>query len=113
MPRRRRWSGRPIWAQTRLSKTNLTGWPTPLVVINGSVKWPGSYLQGKHSAPFNYTQMSYSRQYSEVVSGTGTETVHVSYPASQSGGTVSKTVTVRVDIPVHVNIQVDTNPFDH
>lgn len=57
--------------------------------------------------------MSYSRQYSEVVSGTGSETVHVSYPASQSGGTVSRTVTVRVDIPVHVNIHVDTNPFDH
>jgi hypothetical protein len=57
--------------------------------------------------------MSYTRQYHEVVSGTKTETVSVSYPASQSGGTTSRTVTVRIDIPVNINIHVDTIPFDH
>lgn len=48
--------------------------------------------------------MSYSRRYSETVS----KTVSVSYPSSQNGGSTS----VTVDIPVEVNIHVDTNPFD-
>ena len=48
--------------------------------------------------------MSYTRRYSETVS----KTVSVPYPKSDSGG--SKSVTV--DIPVDVNIHVDTNPFD-
>jgi hypothetical protein len=48
--------------------------------------------------------MSYSRRYSETVS----KTVTVSYPSSQNGG--SKSVTV--SIPVDVNIHVDTIPFD-
>jgi hypothetical protein len=37
-------------------------------------------------------------------------TVSYSYPASQNGGSGSRTVTV--DIPVDVNILVDTTPFD-
>jgi hypothetical protein len=53
--------------------------------------------------------MSYTRRYHEVVSKS--ETVSVSYPASQSGGTISRTVTV--SIPVDVNIHVDTVPFDN
>jgi hypothetical protein len=48
--------------------------------------------------------MSYTRRYSETVS----KTVTVSYPKSDSGGSTS----VTVDIPVDVNILVDTNPFD-
>jgi hypothetical protein len=52
--------------------------------------------------------VSYTRRYSEVVSDS--ETVSISYPASESGGTVSETVTIR--IPVNIEIHVDTNPFD-
>jgi len=48
--------------------------------------------------------MSYTRRYSETVS----KTVSVSYPSSQEGGSTS----VTVDIPVDVNIHVDTSPFD-
>lgn len=48
--------------------------------------------------------MSYTRRYSESVS----KTVSISYPKSESGG--SKSVTV--EIPVDVNIHVDTSPFD-
>jgi len=48
--------------------------------------------------------MSYTRRYSETVS----ETVHYSYPATQNGGSDSKTV----HIPVDINIHVDTMPFD-
>ena len=52
--------------------------------------------------------MSYSRSYSGVVSKT--ITVSYSYPASQNGGSSSKSVTV--DIPVSWDVYVDTNPFD-
>ncbi len=48
--------------------------------------------------------MSYTRRYSETVS----KTITVSYPEVKGGG--SKSVTV--DIPIDVNIHVDTNPFD-
>jgi len=48
--------------------------------------------------------MSYTRRYSETVS----KTVSVSYPKSDSGGNKS----VTVEIPVDVNIHIDTNPFD-
>ncbi|MEI6854098.1 MAG: hypothetical protein WCL06_14725, partial [Bacteroidota bacterium] len=48
--------------------------------------------------------MSYTRRYSETVQ----KTVSVSYPASQNGGSTSFTV----EIPVDVNIHVDTNAFD-
>lgn len=48
--------------------------------------------------------MSYTRHYRETVS----TTVSISYPKSENGGTVSKTV----NIPVDVNIHVDTQPFD-
>jgi hypothetical protein len=52
--------------------------------------------------------MSYTRRYHETVSKT--VSVDVSYPASEQGGRVSRSVTV--DIPVSVNIYVDTDPFD-
>ena len=56
--------------------------------------------------------MSYSRRYSETVSKTVSKTVTVSYPASQNGGSKSVTVDILAEIPVEVNIHVDTNPFD-
>ena len=49
--------------------------------------------------------MSYTRRYSETVS----RTVTVSYPEAKGGG--SKSVTV--DIPLEVNIHVDTDTFDN
>lgn len=49
--------------------------------------------------------MSYTRSYRETVS----TTVSVSYPKSENGGSQS----VHVDIPVDVNIHVDTTPFDN
>jgi len=52
--------------------------------------------------------MSYSRSYQGVVSKT--VSVPYSYPASQNGGSSSKSVTV--EIPVSIGIDVDTNPFD-
>ncbi|MDR2466584.1 MAG: hypothetical protein LBD35_04250 [Prevotellaceae bacterium] len=52
--------------------------------------------------------MSYTRSYSGTVSKT--VTVHYGYPASQNGGSGSKSVTV--DIPVSVTVHVDTAPFD-
>lgn len=52
--------------------------------------------------------MSYTRSFSKTIR------VHyntrVSYPASQNGGTLS--VSGSVDETVHVNVHVDTNPFD-
>ena len=56
--------------------------------------------------------MSYTRQYSEVVSGTASKYVTVSYPASQNGGSTSVNVDMRVDIPVDISIHVDTRSFD-
>ena len=52
--------------------------------------------------------MSYTRSFSEVVSGS--RTVNVSYPASEHGGSTS--VSVDVSIPVNIAIAVDTRPFD-
>ena len=52
--------------------------------------------------------MSYSRSYGGTVSKT--VTVHYSYPASQNGGSGSKSVTV--EIPVDVTVHVDTAPFE-
>lgn len=48
--------------------------------------------------------MSYTRRYSETVY----QTRQYSYPASQSGGTGS----ITVEVPIDINIHVDTNPFD-
>ncbi|MDR3266091.1 MAG: hypothetical protein LBT24_00780 [Tannerella sp.] len=53
--------------------------------------------------------MSYKRSYSETITVSGSKTVH--YPASQHGG--STMVHYTEQVPVTVNIDVDTNPFDH
>ncbi|HAG15195.1 MAG TPA: hypothetical protein DCG69_01540 [Bacteroidales bacterium] len=56
--------------------------------------------------------MSYTKHYQETITVTGSKTVSVSYPASQSGGTTSATVNYTEYVPVAVNIHVDTIPFD-
>ncbi len=56
--------------------------------------------------------MSYTRRYSETVTGSYSETFTVSYPASESGGSISKTVSGTVQVPVNINIHVDTAVFD-
>ncbi len=57
--------------------------------------------------------MSYSRSYHETITVRGSKTVSVSYPASQSGGSTSVTVNYTENVPIDVNIHVDTVPFDH
>lgn len=52
--------------------------------------------------------MSYTRRYSETVSGS--KTIHINYPASEHGGSTSETVTI--EIPVNIQIHVETSPFD-
>ncbi|MDY0342655.1 MAG: hypothetical protein RBR28_03725 [Lentimicrobium sp.] len=56
--------------------------------------------------------MSYTRSYREIITVSGSKTVSVSYPASQNGGTTSATVHYTEEVPVNVNIDVDTVPFD-
>ncbi len=57
--------------------------------------------------------MSYTRHYSEIVTGRIHKTVYVDYTDSQNKkGTVPYTIDEEVDIPVEVNINVDTLPFD-
>lgn len=56
--------------------------------------------------------MSYNRSYSETITVSGSQTVTVSYPASENGGSVSRTVYYTEHVPVNVNIHVDTNSFD-
>lgn len=56
--------------------------------------------------------MSYTRNYHETITVRGQKTVTVSYPASQNGGSKSVTVDYREDVPVNVNIHVDTQSFD-
>jgi len=56
--------------------------------------------------------MSYTRQYREVVSKTVSKTVTISYPPSQNGGSISRTVDMVAEIPVDVSIHVDTLLFD-
>ncbi len=57
--------------------------------------------------------MSYSRSYRGTVSARYSETVTVDYPASQSGGSKSVSVSGSVDVPVDINIYVDTDKFDN
>ena len=56
--------------------------------------------------------MSYTRNYSETVYKTVSKTVYYDYPASENGGSSSVYVEIEAEIPVDVNIHVDTNPFD-
>ena len=57
--------------------------------------------------------MSYTREYSEIVTGRVRRTVYIDYPASENGGSTSYEIDEEIDIPVDVNIHVDTNPFDY
>lgn len=56
--------------------------------------------------------MSYTRNYRETITVSGSKTVNVSYPASQNGGNTSATVHYTEEVPVSVNIHVDTHSFD-
>jgi hypothetical protein len=57
--------------------------------------------------------MSYTRNYHETITVRGAKTVTVNYPASQNGGSKSVTIDYREDVPVNVNIHVDTKSFDN
>ncbi len=56
--------------------------------------------------------MSYTRRYSRTVSKSYSKTVSISYPASQHGGSTSQTVSGTVEIPIDIDIYVDTENFD-
>jgi hypothetical protein len=56
--------------------------------------------------------MSYSRRYHETITVNGSKTVSISYPASERGGYMNETIYYTEHVPVDVNINVDTNPFD-
>lgn len=56
--------------------------------------------------------MSYTRKYHETITVRGSKTVTVSYPKSESGGSKSVTVDYIENVPVDVNIHVDSDPFD-
>lgn len=56
--------------------------------------------------------MSYSRTYTGSVHYSGSKTVRYTYPASEHGGSGSETVYYSGDIPVSVDLYVDTSPFD-
>jgi hypothetical protein len=56
--------------------------------------------------------MSYTREYRETITVSGSETVSVSYPASEKGSEKSVTVPYTQYVPVIINILVDTVPFD-
>jgi hypothetical protein len=56
--------------------------------------------------------MSYSRNYHETITVSGSKSRSVSYPKSDSGGTMTVTVNYTENVPVDIRINVDTNPFD-
>lgn len=56
--------------------------------------------------------MSYTRSYRETVYQKVSKNVSYNYPASQNGGSSSVYVELEAEIPVEVNIHVDTDPFD-
>jgi len=57
--------------------------------------------------------MSYSNKYREIITVIGSESVTVNYPASESGGSKTVTIEYSQDVPIDVNIHVDTVPFDN
>ncbi|MFI3267282.1 MAG: hypothetical protein R3Y51_01060 [Rikenellaceae bacterium] len=57
--------------------------------------------------------MSYTRRYSRTVSQSYSKSVTVSYPASESGGSKTATVSGTVEIPINIEIYVDTHNFDN
>ena len=56
--------------------------------------------------------MSYTKRYRESVSQSVSKTVSYTYPKSESGGSGTVTAYMDVVIPVDINIEVDTYPFD-
>lgn len=56
--------------------------------------------------------MSYSRSYHETITVHGSKLETVSYPKSETGGTMTVKVNYTEHVPVDINIYVDTNPFD-
>jgi len=56
--------------------------------------------------------MSYSRDYHETITVSGSESKTVSYPKSDTGGSMTVTVHYTEHVPVDIRINVDTNPFD-
>jgi len=56
--------------------------------------------------------MSYSKTYNGSVSYSGSVSYTYSYPASEHGGSGSGTAHYSGQVPVSVNLYVDTNPFD-
>lgn len=56
--------------------------------------------------------MSYTQRFTTSVTVSGSKTVSYSYPASEHGGSGSKTVYFQETVPVNINIHVDTTPFD-
>ncbi len=56
--------------------------------------------------------MSYSRNYSRTVTQSYSENVKISYPKSDTGGTITATVSGTVEVPVDIQIYVDTSNFD-
>jgi len=56
--------------------------------------------------------MSYTRKYHESIEVRETKSETFSYPASQTGGTKTVTVSFHKVVPVEVKIHVDTKPFD-
>lgn len=56
--------------------------------------------------------MSYTRSYSKIITEKYELDVSISYPASQSGGTIEKTFKGSIDVPINIDINVDTDMFD-
>jgi hypothetical protein len=56
--------------------------------------------------------MSYSHSYSDTIEVSGSKTITISYPASQDGGSVCRTVYYTERVPVNVTICVDADLFD-
>ena len=56
--------------------------------------------------------MSYKRSYHETITVNGSGSKTVSYPKSESGGSMTVTVQYTERVPVDIDISVDTNQFD-
>ncbi len=56
--------------------------------------------------------MSYSRSYSRTVTQHYSQSVTISYPASQNGGSTTEVISGTVEVPINIDIHVDTDNFD-
>ncbi len=57
--------------------------------------------------------MSYTRSRSTSITVSGSQSQSFSYPASENGGSKSVTVYYQQEVPIHINVHVDTRSFDH